>query len=242
MATKADKAKTKDTPQEEPVQAREAILLEFENVAFNGRQVMFDVLKSLLADKDVKLTPVMYSRYCIDRPMSEALPALLKSVAKTRGSAEKLASEASRGLQLSLTGGTAKPHETVAGLLRQAVEAGIRVGLLTVLDDVAASKLAAALGLSDEQIAALTFSRAAGTPETSDWSALAARMNMDTSLCVAVTTSQKSCFGALAAGMRCVAVPDALTEFQSFSGADVVYDAPEGLQVKEMLGLLAPRT
>ena len=242
MATKK-KTKTQEPPRPEvePIPAREAILVELENVAFNGRQVQFDVLKSLLADKDVKLSTVMYSRYCVDTPVAAALPALLKSTAKPRTATDKLAAEVIQGVQLSLAGGTSKPNATVTAMIREAADSGVRIGALTSLDPEIGPTLAAALGLNAEQVKGVTFESAADAPDIDDWMALAAALNLDPSLCVAVTTSQKSCLGALAAGMRCIAVPDAFTDFQSFSGADVVCDSFDELQVKEMLSLLAPR-
>ena len=56
-----------------------ALLFELENIGFQGRQVIYDVLKSVLADKDMALLPVHFSRCCVDKAVESALTAFIFS-------------------------------------------------------------------------------------------------------------------------------------------------------------------
>jgi len=62
--------------------ALRAVVFELEYVAVNGRQVMYDTLKRLLHQKDIDLTPVMFSRYVLDAPVAAYVPVLLKQAGR----------------------------------------------------------------------------------------------------------------------------------------------------------------
>ncbi len=214
-----------------------ALLFELENVAFQGRQVVFDVLKSVLADKDMKLTPVLFSRCCVDTPVEEALPQLLELLGHPRVSAEKLVPEILQGIRASLVDNTPASPAALAGLLKTAQEQGYRIGAVSDLDQEAASQL---LGRLDIEDAALISSETdAGTADALAWRSAARTMNALIPSCVAITTSSRASLAAVAAGMRCIAIPDEYTSFQDFGGTDCVLDALDGDAVKTLLDTLA---
>jgi beta-phosphoglucomutase-like phosphatase (HAD superfamily) len=71
-------------------------------------------------------------------------------------------------------------------------------------------------------------------PTAQDWLQLAKEMGISTALCTVAATSASSSKAALCAGMRCFAVPDRLTAFQDFSGADYVIESLDD-EVEELV-------
>ena len=120
--------KTEDLSRENETELPRAVLVELENVAVKGRQIIFDVLKSVLADKDVKLTPVMFSRYCPQPLAKNFLPDLLDGTGKKRLSEGKLLAEVMQGIKLSLTDGTVKLDPSIKKILKRIDKHGIMMG------------------------------------------------------------------------------------------------------------------
>jgi beta-phosphoglucomutase-like phosphatase (HAD superfamily) len=56
---------------------------------------------------------------------------------------------------------------------------------------------------------------------------------------IAIVSSQTACKGALTAGATCVAVPDAYTNYEDFSGAKLVLESLGEVPVKEILDLVS---
>jgi beta-phosphoglucomutase-like phosphatase (HAD superfamily) len=79
-------------------------------------------------------------------------------------------------------------------------------------------------------------------PRADAWEGLARAMSILPGRCVALATSGDACKAALAAGMRCVAVPDRFTAFHDFSGADLVADRGlDDASARRILDLLEAR-
>lgn len=219
-----------------------AILCELENVAVNGRKIAFDVLKSVLAEKDVKITPIIFSRHFGGTPLRAALGALLQEQGKGRLSEDKLAGEIEKGVSLSVLDAAAKPNASFRKLAERAGTEGICIGGVTLLDAEAAVQLTTKLGLNEgghpvvplKKHAAQTDRRA----EVDAWGKLVRSVGLSPLRCVSVTTCSRSMKAALAAGMQCVAVPDEFTSFQDYSGADVVLDEFNDEAIGEIFGLL----
>jgi beta-phosphoglucomutase-like phosphatase (HAD superfamily) len=217
-----------------------AILAELETLAVNGRQVSYDVLESVLSDKGVKLSPAQFSRRCVDRPVADAIADLLHSAGKKVASEDKLVEEVVQGTRLSLADGSVGSKIGIKSLLRVAAERQVQVGLLGLHDEKTGAQIAGKLGASagDSEVATVS-SDARGCPTPDAWLKLAKQLGVSPGGCLAVTTSSASCKSALSAGMRCVVVPDAFTEFQDYGGADRVLDALDDAGVESILELLA---
>lgn len=217
-----------------------ALLFELENVGFGGRKVAYDVLKSLLADKDIALTPALFSRYCVHAPIDKGLPHLLKAVDRGRIAPEKLIPDIVDGIRLSLADSTPKPHASLSKIVKKAAESGIAVGGVSDLDADAAEMLLKALPIDAEHAAVVNA--VAGERRTTDpsaWAGVGRALQATLPSCVAIVSSADACRAALAAGMRCVVVPDTFTSFQDFSGADLVIDAWDGEAADSVVAMLS---
>ena len=182
--TEAAAVESDDSP------AQRAVLFELENVAVKGRQVVFDVLGSVLADKGIKLTPAMFSRHCHESSLKQFLPALLASEGRTRLSEDKLQEEIAEGIRLSLTGGSPKIESGLASVLDKAKKKGVLIGALTGLEEETAGQLTQKLGLSDAGIHMLSqVSEEKTFPSADAWLKLAKNMAVLPQLCMVIATS-----------------------------------------------------
>lgn len=202
-----------------------SIFLELENTAANGRRLMYEAMKTVLADKGMVLTEVMFSRYCLEMPVKQFVPKFLNTIGKPGLVPEKLAQEILAAYRAAFNGGGAKLNNGVQKLLKLAAERDVKVGFISCFDADTARKTAAALGLGDLGPALYPcYFEDKGCPGSDAWLMLARNVNARLPHIVAVPTSGVSCKCALAAGMRCVAVPDRFTSFHDFSGVDFVFD------------------
>jgi len=217
-----------------------ALLFELETIGFQGRQVVFDVLKSVLADKDMKLTPVLFSRCCVDKPVEEGLPQLLDLLGHPRVSAEKLVPEIMQGIRASLLDNTPKSPAALAGLLKKAQDEGYKLGAVSNLDLDAALQLYAKLDIGEPEEGAIVASESeAGTADPQAWKSAARAMDALIPSCVVLTTSSSSSLAAVSSGMRCIVIPDDYTSFQDFGGTDHILDALDDNAAKDILDTLA---
>lgn len=227
-------------PEETPDTPTIALLFELENIGFQGRQVVFDVLKSVLADKDMKLTPVLFSRCCVDKPVEESLPQLLELLGHPRVSAEKLVPEIMQGIRASLVDNTPKSPAALAGLLTQVQADGYRIGAVSDLDQEAAMQLYAKLDIGEpEEGAVVAAESELGTADSRAWKSVARSIDALIPSCVVLTTSSRTAHAAVASGMRCIVIPDAYTSFQDFGGTDSILDGLDDGGAKAILDTLA---
>jgi hypothetical protein len=226
----ADEITAPEEIQEEQDTPTIALLFELENIGFQGRKVVFDELKSVLADKDMKLTPVLFSRCCVDQPIEKGLPKLLELLGHPRVSAEKLVPEILQGIRASLVDNTPKSPAALAGLLKAVSD----------LDQDAALQLYAKLDIGEpEEGAVVALESDAGTSESKAWKSAARSMEALIPSCVVLTTSSSSSLAAVASGMRCIVIPDDYTSFQDFGGTDTILDALDDGATKAILDTLA---
>lgn len=217
-----------------------ALLFELENICYQGRQVVFDVLKSMLADKEMDLTPVQFSRCCVDTPVEVALPRLLELMERQRISAKKLVPDILQGIRSSLIDNTPASPPALKNLLEKVGAADYRIGAVCDLDAEAAEQLYGRLDIGQSEDGALvTADDEMGTMNAQAWRTAAQRLKAVIPACVALTTSSRSTHAALAAGMRCVVIPDRYTSFQDFGGTDCIMDAFDDTTVDRVLEILA---
>lgn len=217
-----------------------ALLFELENIGFQGRQVVFDVLKSLLADKDMTLTPVLFSRCCVDTSVEKGLPKLLELLGHPRVSAEKLVPEIMQGIRASLVDNTPKSPAALANLLKQVQAGGYKIGAVSNLDQEAAMQLYAKLDIGDaEEGAVVAAESELSTADSRAWKTAVRAMDALIPSCVVMTTSSRTAHAVVASGMRCIVIPDAYTSFQDFGGTDTILDELDDGGVKVILDTLA---
>jgi putative hydrolase of the HAD superfamily len=236
-------AKEISTPETKDARPTIALLFELENLGFQGRKVVFDVLKSVLADKSMQLTPVLFSRFCVNTPVETALPRLLDALGHPRVSAERLVPDIVQGIRASMTDNTPKPTPAMVSLLKKAVEKGYSIGAVSDMDYDAASVVFAKLDIGEpEEGALITVESETGTGDALSWRCAARALEAVIPSCMALVSSSRAAHAAVAAGMRCVAFPDHYTAFQDFGGVDRIIDTLDDAAVSGVLDLLAVRS
>ncbi|NQU40888.1 MAG: hypothetical protein HQ523_13130 [Lentisphaerae bacterium] len=228
------------TPEEAETTTTVALLFELENVAFQGRRVVFDVLKSMLADKDMDLTPIHFSRCCVDTSVEVALPHLLELMERQRISADKMVPEILQAIRATLIDNTPASPKSLSGLLNKAQAEGYKLGAVSDMDAEAAAQLFARLDVGEpEEGAIMTTEDELGTGDSQAWQNAARALDAVIPSCVAITTSNRAAHAAVSAGMRCVVIPDKYTSFQDFGGSDRILDTLDDAACQEILGMLA---
>ena len=169
------------TPEkEEEATVTVALLFELENIAFQGRQVVFDVLKSMLADTDMELTPMHFSRCCLDTPVEVSLPRLLELMERQRISAEKMVPEILQGIRATLVDNTPASPKTLSGLLNKAQADGYKLGAVSDSDAEVAAQLFAKLDVGEpEEGAIVTSDDELGRADSQAWQSAARARRRD---------------------------------------------------------------
>ncbi|MCX7590326.1 MAG: hypothetical protein N2255_01730 [Kiritimatiellae bacterium] len=222
---------------------RKALFLELENIAAHGRQVMFEVLKKILDEKEIDLEPLTFSRYCLERKPSEFLPRLLEAGDKRRISKTALEEEFVRRFRSAVLGEAAHPPRNLIRLLAKLTEAGVcSVGALTTLERESALALLEKLELRPTSTLLEPYSGEFGyTSTTNPWFKLVTRWGGRPENGVVLATCAASCRAALAAGLHCVVITDAFTEYQDFAGADCVREEFDETVIDTVISLLRLR-
>jgi len=236
----AKSKKTTKTEIKDETKDNMAILLDLEGAVVNGRAIAYKVIKQALASKKVDVTPVMFSRYCIERRPAQFVPELLKLEGKKNGNeiAAKIdaqIAEAFLGKHVSIAPG-------IEDLLKSARETGVRTGLLSALPKKALGEVVDKLGLAEQLGDNVSYSEdQKGYPPADAWLKLAKTLAVKVTRCVAFVGGARACATALAAHMRCVVLPDEYTEFQDFGGSDLLLDKPDAGLITELLESMAVR-
>ena len=237
---KASAPETPVTKNEAP--RKRAILFELENVAAGGRQVAFDVMKKIMADKGVKLTPFLFSRYVLSGSLKKGLGEMLESLGKGRLSEEKLASEVADEVKSALLRASLTLDPGVKKLMARASAEGVAVGVLSCLDRDTALQLVSKLKLDGDISTVLPYvCDGKAYPSADAWMKLGKMMSMSPGVCVVVATCSRSSKAALSSGMRCLVIPDKYTSFQDFGGADYVTDTLDESAIDKIFSLLDER-
>ena len=70
-----------------------AVLVELEGVLVDSRQWLYDIVKETLSGAQVKLSPALFSRYCVDTSRRQCVAALLRQAGKKEQGVESMATE-----------------------------------------------------------------------------------------------------------------------------------------------------
>jgi beta-phosphoglucomutase-like phosphatase (HAD superfamily) len=234
-------AKKKDTGAEPAKQTgpSRAVLFELEYVAVRGRPIVFSALKAALAERDIELTPTLFSQVCLDGCIKRCLSQLLEIVKKKRFSEEKLLEDIRGGVRKRLIEENPKNDPAFVLVLEGAAKRGARLGAMCGFDAETAKEMLAKTGLEAKGVALVSCTdESRAFPSADGWLRLAKDLSVYPSMCIALGTSGVACKSSLAAGMRCVALPDKFTEFQDFGGADFVIDDFTEAAAKDLLEIL----
>lgn len=231
-----------DTPEPEVVEnptPKKALLFELDNVAVKGRDLVYDVLSGILEEKDVDFSFGMFCQYCLYPPAKNYIPTILTKSGRTRLSEEKLAAEVSEAVKLMFVDGNIKLNSGMMDLIDRAIADGASIGAVSVFDEETTGRITEKLGLDEKGTVTLSNgSEDKHVPSTDAWLKISKSMRVPASCCVVIASSSKACKAALAAGMRCVVLPDKFTAFQDFGGADFVLESLESDGADGVIGLL----
>ena len=212
---------------------------EFEHGIFNGRRLMFEAAKKVLHEKEINLTPVLFSRFCLHPLPSTFVSPLLAHFDK-KLSADKIARDIDEEYSSMMAGKKTVANESVVDFINQAVKAHHRVAAFTFLDGALAQTLAERAGLKSS-ISLLPLKRIGATvPSADTWMRLVKSTDVDPKQCMLFVTSGVSCRSAVVAGLHCVAMPDELTNFQDFAGADISPESEQALSLQALVAIMRP--
>lgn len=220
---------------EEPARA---LFFELEFLATSGWAFLYDAVKTTLAEHDIDVTPPVFSQYFT----TQSLPMALKRLGADRG----VSSLSKNGVRAAIRAAYVEAirnddhkNKGLIALTHDLRTHGIALGALTCLDRDGVSELLGKLNLGSDDIHVMeTEDHGKAFPTAQEWLKLAKQMEASTALCTVAATSAGACKSALCAGMRCFAVPNDLTAFQDFSGADYVIESLDIAAEKLVLKLV----
>jgi len=223
-------------------ESRYAILFELEGIAGSGRQATYEVLKSILGEQGISITPVHISRFCSRPSPEQYMEELLESVSATRQSADKLAEDARSGIAMQLSLKANSLPDPITNLLKAAGDQGIPIAALTALPKATAEALMENLGMNHLGVQLFVAEQTDDEhfPRADSWLKIAKALNRSAFHCGVIASTHAASKSALSAGMRCVAIPDHFTAFEDFSGANAIIEDISQANADEVLLDLCP--
>ena len=215
-----------------------ALFFELEFLATSGWTFLYEAVKTTLAEHDIDVTPAVFSQYFT----LHSLPVALKRLGDARGMSTLSKNGVRAAIQSAYVQAIKSDDHKNKGLIaltHDLQKHGIELGALTCLDREGVSQLLEKLDLGPGDVHVMEAEdHGKAFPTAQDWLKLAKEMEASTALCTVAATSAAACKSALCAGMRCFAVPNDLTVFQDFSGADYVIDSLDIAAEKLVLKLV----
>ena len=221
----------------EEIRQQPALVFELEYIAFPGRRMLYGILARVLKEKEIDLTPIIFSRYCLGVPLQQSLSKLGATADRKKTQIDKLAEEIQDKFQRALVNEKLKLNATLNAVLNDAKKGNLPLGALTFLPKETAQPVMEKLGLAEFVKLCVLGDSAYGTSGTDVWGKLARLMELPPRQCLMLTSSAEGCIAAQAAGAHCVAIPDEFTAFQDFGGADLIVEDGKLPDLKTLLPL-----
>lgn len=234
MGTQTGEAQKKTTPL--PVSI--GLVFELEKLAIPGQRFLFAACQKALKDKQVSLTPALWSRFGLANSLTQGLGRLLATTDKQSLSADKLARTIQDIFLREITQPAVKLNAALHALFSEAVKLNFKIGTLSLLPDEQAQALLAHLDLRETAPVCAMQKNNGHAPTPDCWLMTCKAIGIPPRHCVAVVESAVACNAALEAGLRCVVVPDEFTSYQDFGGADLVVEDMKDLHAKDLRALL----
>jgi beta-phosphoglucomutase-like phosphatase (HAD superfamily) len=214
------------------------LVFELEKLAMPGQRLLFEACQKVLKDKQVALTPVLWSRFGLATPLAQGLNHLLATLDKKSLVADKLAHTIQDIFFREIARPAVKLNAALDALLMEAAKHNIKIGALSFLPDEQAQALLVHLGLQERVRLCVMQKDAVIVPTPDCWLKTCKAIGVPACRCVAVVESAVACNATLEAGLRCVVVPDEFTAYQDFGGADLVVENLKDLHAKDLQALL----
>jgi beta-phosphoglucomutase-like phosphatase (HAD superfamily) len=235
------KAKAEPKPVTEKITAREVLFFELEYVAVNGRQLMFEVLKQVLKSKDIDVTPALFSRYGLTPRPGKAIQAMIGASGRNLTTGDQLTEQAEHLLAKAFADKAVLVKEFPA-LIKAAQERNIQPVALSAWPQAVAEGLMKKTGLDRLGVDLVAMDSTDPIfPRADHWLRILKQRGQETIPLIAIVASRAACKGALTAGATCIALPNAYTEFEDFTGAKIVLDTLGDLPAKELFELVSRR-
>lgn len=232
--------KTVDAPKNgEDQKPAIALVLELEFMLFCGRQLMYEAFGRVLKNNQITLDQTAFSRYCLQRTIEKCLHGLLPALGKKGLTVENIADKIKQQFESSLNASTTMPAPGLIALLKKAAENNIKIGLLSFLPQENADRLMTRLSLDQTVCLHVMKKKADDLPTPDSWLSLLKTMTVIPRCAIALVDSALACKSALAVGMHCCVAPDRFTDWQDFSGADLVAENISDLKLNDILALLS---
>lgn len=228
-------------PHTEKIKVREVLFFELEYVAVSGRQMMFDAIKQVLMTKAIDLTPALFSRYGLSPRPGATIKAVLEASGRTAADADSLADQAEDLMKKSFAEKAVLAKELPA-LVKAAQERSIKVVAISAWSDAVARELMKKTGLDALGVDLVAMdSHDPIFPRADHWLRILKQRGQEGIPVIALVASRAACKGALTAGATCIALPDAYTAYEDFTGAKAVLSALGDLPAQELLDLVSRR-
>jgi beta-phosphoglucomutase-like phosphatase (HAD superfamily) len=236
------KAKIETTkPAVEKIKAREVLFFELEYVAINGRQIMFDVLKQVMKGKDIDVTPALFARYGLTPRPGKAIQSMIEASGRNLTTGDQLTEQA-ESLLAKAFADKAVLNKDLPALIKAAQAQNIQVVALSAWPEASAKEL-----MKKTELDALGVDLVAMDsvdpifPRADHWLRILKQRGQENIPLIAIVASRAACKGALTAGATAIALPDAYTAYEDFTGAKVVLDTLGSISAKELLDLVSRR-
>ena len=221
-----------------PPSVSTGLVFELEKLAMPGQRLLFEACQKVLKDKQIALTPVLWSRFGLATPLAQGLGRLLATVDQKSLAVDKLVRAIQDIFFREIARPAVKLNANLNVLLTEATKLNIKIGALSFLPDEQAQALLVHLGLQERVSLRVMQKASANVPTPDCWLMTCKAIGVSARRCVAVVENAVACHAALEAGLRCVVVPDEFTAYQDFGGADQVVEDLKNLRAKDLQALL----
>lgn len=208
--------------QEQPFEAKRVVMIEMEMTLWPGVKRTFDVLKGVLAKRQVKLDEVGFARFCLGKPLRRALMSAITDAEKD-GDIDEMLEEAREQLPAALS--NTDDLTDLSRLVTFVQDDEPELALISCTEDEQQSDLLAAAGVDlDQTILSSTAVDHVCATSSDAWKRALRDAVASPRLSVAIVSTPRSLRSALATGVRVAVVTNDLTRFADYSGADLVVD------------------
>lgn len=215
------------------------LLFELEGAALDGRSKLLEAAQGVFKAAGITLKEHVFARYCIHASPSYVAEQLVAGAGGGKLDHDAAAKIVEAYVAL-MRKAKHQAHTKFSEVLSKATKRGLKTAALSVLpEDVARAALDSS-GLAAKGVELVTFpENERHFPRTDCWLRLPRSLNRSPRACIAIAGCRDSGKSALAAGMRCIIVPDQFTSYQDFSGVDAVLDGEEEADVAELIESIA---
>lgn len=202
-----------------------ALFFELEFLAMSGWSLLYEAVKEVLAEHKVKINIPIFSKYFAKKSLVAAVKSIAQDLEVESLEAPEVMDKIS-SIYVDAIKSKKSCRKGLVSLISDLKKHDIQLGALTCLEPDVVDGILEKLKITSDDIYIMRSEHCGrAVPTAQDWLCLAKETGETTTLCTVASTSAFSTKAALCAGMRCFAIPDKLTSFQDFGGADYVFDS-----------------